>query len=89
MKTGKRRLAAYLEKRHPEERTSVENVKSIEHAVELLPPRELAKFRRLFPEFDGHAWDRQIEKDSSSGKLDQLAAEALADYRVASAERQR
>lgn len=67
----------------------MENVRSIEHAVESLPPSELAEFRRWFAEFDGYAWDRQIEKDASSGKLNQLAAEALADYRVGSAERQR
>ena len=60
----------------------MENVKSIEHAVESLPPLELAEFRRWFAEFDGHAWDRQIENDASSGKLDHLAAEALADYRA-------
>jgi len=54
------------------------NVKSIENAVESLPPMELA-------EFDGNAWDRQIDHDASSGKLDHLAAEALADYSAGSA----
>ena len=61
------------------------NVKSIESAVESLPPMELAEFRRWFAEFDGNAWDRQIEQDAASGKLDQLATEALADYRAGSA----
>ena len=61
------------------------NVKSIESAVESLPPMELAEFRRWFAEFDGNAWDRQIEQDAASGKLDQLAAEALVDYRAGSA----
>ena len=56
------------------------NVKSIENAVESLPATELAEFRRWFAEFDGNAWDRQIDQDASSGKLDALAAEALADY---------
>ena len=56
------------------------NVKSIEKAVESLPPSELAEFRRWFSEFDGAAWDRQIEQDAASGKLDALGAEALADY---------
>ena len=62
----------------------VGNVKSIEKAVESLPPSELAEFRRWFAEFDAAAWDRQIELDASSGKLDNLAAEALADYRAGS-----
>ena len=63
----------------------VGDVKSIENAVESLPPTELAEFRRWFAEFDGKAWDKQIEQDAASGKLDQLAAEALADYRAGSA----
>ena len=61
------------------------NVKTIEKAVESLPPSELAEFRRWFTEFDATAWDRQIEQDAASGKLDGLAAEALADYRGGSA----
>ena len=62
----------------------MERVKSIENAVESLPPTELAEFRRWFAEFDGVAWDRQIEQDAASGRLDQLASEALADYRAGS-----
>ena len=61
------------------------NVKSIENAIESLPPLELAEYRRWFAEFDGKAWDRQIDQDASAGKLDALAAEALADYRLGSA----
>jgi hypothetical protein len=57
------------------------NVKAIEKAVEALPPAELAEFRRWFAEFDAAAWDTQIEQDARGGKLDQLAAEALADRR--------
>ncbi len=63
----------------------MENVKAIERAVESLPTLELAEFRQWFAEFDGNAWDRQIELDAASGKLDQLAAEALADYHAGSA----
>ena len=58
------------------------NVKTIEKAVESLLPLELAEFRRWFAEFDAAAWDKQIEQDAASGKLDGLAAEALADYRA-------
>jgi len=61
------------------------NVKSIEQAVELLPPSELAEFRRWFAEFDAVAWDRQIEQDAIAGKLDGIAAEALADFRSGAA----
>jgi hypothetical protein len=61
------------------------NVKSIEKAVESLPPSELAEFRHWFAEFDAAAWDRQIEQDAKSGKLDALAAEALSDYQSGAA----
>ena len=57
------------------------DIKSIEKAVEALPPSELAEFRRWFADFDAAAWDAQIEQDAVSGKLDALAAEALADHR--------
>ena len=61
------------------------SVKSIEKAVEALPATELAEFRQWFAEFDASIWDRQIELDSVSGKLDALAAEALADHRAGAA----
>ena len=61
------------------------NVKSIEKAVESLPPDELAEFRHWFAEFDAAAWDKQIEQDANSGRLDALADEALVDYRSGTA----
>jgi hypothetical protein len=60
------------------------NVKAIEKAVASLPSSELAEFRRWFAEFDADAWDRQIEQDAAAGKLDAMAAEALADHRAGS-----
>ena len=62
----------------------MQNVRSIQNAVESLAIVELAEFRRWFAEFDGAAWDKQIEQDALSGKLDQLAADALADHRAGS-----
>ena len=61
------------------------NVKSIEKAIEALPPAELAEFRRWYAEFDAAAWDRQIEQDAAAGKLDALAGEARADFDSGSA----
>ena len=60
------------------------NVKTIEKAAESLPPSDLTEFRRWFAEFDARAWDQQIEQDAAAGKLDGLAAEALADYHAGS-----
>jgi hypothetical protein len=53
------------------------DIKSIEKAVQALAAAELAEFRRWFAEFDLVIWDRQIELDATSGKLDDLAAAAL------------
>jgi hypothetical protein len=59
----------------------VSGVKEIEEAVQGLPAAELAAFRAWFAEFDADAWDRRIEADIVSGRLDALADEALEDFR--------
>ncbi|SJM92934.1 hypothetical protein [Crenothrix polyspora] len=56
------------------------SIQSIEQAIEQLPAHELAKFRRWFSQFDEAAWDAQIEANACVGKLDAMAAEALAEY---------
>jgi hypothetical protein len=58
------------------------SVNEIEEAVLRLSVAELAAFRAWFAEFDAEAWDRQIEDDVASGRLDALADEALADLRA-------
>ncbi len=55
------------------------DTKDLENAVKALAPHDLAAFRRWFAEFDGAAWDEQIERDLASGRLDQLLAEAQSD----------
>jgi hypothetical protein len=60
-------------------------VESIEQAVAMLPPADLTAFRQWFAEFDGAAWDAQIEADAGIGRLDALAAEALADFKAGKA----
>ena len=52
----------------------------VEQSVKQLSSEELAKFRRWYAEFDADAWDAQIEAAAAAGKLDALAAEALAEY---------
>jgi len=46
-------------------------------AIETLPPRDFGRLRQWFSEKDWEQWDRQIEADSESGKLDVLVREAL------------
>jgi hypothetical protein len=56
-------------------------VEVIERQIEALSPKELTAFRRWFASFDSKAWDRELEEDVSSGRLDQLADEALGEHR--------
>lgn len=63
----------------------MEDIQSIEKAVQSLPPAELAKFRRWFAEFDAIAWDAQLEADVAAGKLDAIAGEAIGEHRAGNA----
>lgn len=54
-------------------------VEEVEAALRRMSPEERAAFRAWFVEFDADEWDRQLEADVAAGKLDWLAAEALAD----------
>ena len=47
-------------------------VDEIKAAIEALSRDEYARLRRWFVEMDWESWDRQIELDSESGKLDFL-----------------
>jgi len=57
-------------------------VEMLEQSVKKLSPGELAAFRSWFIEFDAAEWDRQIEMDSESGKLDRLAQSAIEEYKA-------
>lgn len=52
-------------------------VEEIEAAIESLSEEEYVRLRKWFSEKDWAKWDRQIEADSDSGKLDFLVREAL------------
>jgi hypothetical protein len=55
-------------------------IQEIEQAVLKLSPNELASFREWFDELDAEIWDKQFEMDVKSGKLDELANQAIADF---------
>ena len=59
---------------------SITKVEKLERDIATLSSKELAEFRRWYTEFDGEAWDRQIDADAQSGAFDGLADEALADH---------
>lgn len=52
-------------------------LEELEVAVDSLPENEYSEFRRWFLEKDWEKWDRQIEEDSRTGKLDFLINEAF------------
>lgn len=56
-------------------------IMKIEKAVSKLPPKDLAEFRSWFEAFDAVAWDRQLEEDVISGKLDAIADKAIRDFK--------
>lgn len=58
----------------------MQTVQELQFAVTQLSLDELAAFRAWFDEFEANRWDRQFEADAKSGKLDQLAEQAIADF---------
>lgn len=54
----------------------------LEQEVRKLDRASLSAFREWFQKYDSDAWDREIERDARSGKLDKLAAEALAEHKA-------
>jgi hypothetical protein len=52
-------------------------LEELERAVTSLTEEEYREFRHWFLERDWEQWDRQIEADSRTGKLDFLVREAL------------
>ncbi len=63
---------------------SIHTIKELQSAVSQLSPQELARFRKWFEEFEAEMWDRKFEVDVKSGKLDNLADQAIADLRAGS-----
>ena len=50
-------------------------VSEIEKAIRKLSPEELNRLRAWFEEYCAQVWDKQIEEDAKSGRLDKLIAE--------------
>ena len=57
-------------------------VEKLENEVQQLNPDELAAFRDWFRRYDSDEWDKEIERDVSAGRLDKLAAEAIAAHKA-------
>jgi hypothetical protein len=59
-------------------------VQAIAEKIKNLSPSELAELREWFLEHDWAEWDRQIERESAAGKLDELFAKARVDHAAGS-----
>ncbi|MGX7744346.1 hypothetical protein [Rhodopseudomonas parapalustris] len=57
------------------------SVEDIEKAVEQLPADQFARFRAWFVAFDAARFDERIARDAAGGRLDDLAADAIAEHR--------
>ena len=55
-------------------------VQALGKEIQALSQTELTELRDWFAAFDASEWDRQIEEDVQSGKLDRLAQRALAAH---------
>jgi hypothetical protein len=55
-------------------------VQALEQEIERLSPEELVELRVWFDEREAEAWDREIERDTTSGKLDKLFEKSMADH---------
>lgn len=51
-------------------------VEQLEQQIQELSPSEFAELRSWLLERDWEEWDKQIEQDSASGKLDRIFAAA-------------
>jgi len=58
----------------------MKTIEEIKSAVKHLPQPEFTRFRKWFDEYEANQWDKQIEHDINSGKLDKMAHNALNDF---------
>ncbi len=54
----------------------MKTVEEIEQEIQELPPSSVTKLSVWLAELDARNWDKQMEEDSASGKLDVLFDEA-------------
>ena len=58
------------------------SLEQIEAAIEKLPREDFFRLHEWIRDRFDDAWDRQIEEDARSSRLDRVAQEALAEYRA-------
>jgi DNA-binding SARP family transcriptional activator len=56
------------------------SIAELEKAVTQLSEKDLNRFRKWFDEYFAEIWDKQIERDAASGRLDALLEEVDEEY---------
>ncbi len=59
-------------------------IEEIEKAIGSLSSEDIVRLRAWFDELEARMFDERIERDAKAGKLDELAARALADHKAGS-----
>ena len=62
--------------------SAAEDLQAIELKIRQLSPGEFSELRDWVIERDWEEWDRQIERDAASGKLEKLFEKARVDHRT-------
>lgn len=57
-------------------------VEQIEQQIAALTEAELTAFREWFAGYEAERWDRQIEEDAASGRLEALAERARSEHQA-------
>jgi hypothetical protein len=57
-------------------------IQEIEQAIASLPTVEFMRLREQIQRRFDDEWDAQFERDVAAGKLDKIAAQALAEHRL-------
>jgi len=58
------------------------SIQEIEQAIKQLPPNELNDLLAWLADYHHQIWDKQIENDLDSGKLDSVIAAAEKEYQA-------
>lgn len=57
-------------------------LEALEEEIKKLSAQDVAKLREWLLDRDAEEWDREIERDAASGKLDKLFEKSVADHRA-------
>ena len=63
----------------------VMSIQEIENAITKLSPSDLAEFAAWFADYQHQQWDRQIERDLETGRLDRFLSEMEVEYKAGKA----